>query len=395
MKKQLLILLIATLSFNCYSQVSFDKGYYINNSDQKIDCFIKNEDWNYNPTEIEYKLTENSEEKKATIRTVKEFGVYNISKFIGTEVKIDRSSENRNKLSYDKKAILNEEKLFLKVLVEGQANLYEYTDANLTRYFYNKKDSIIEQLIYKSYKHSQDVIGKNNKYKQQLWNNLKCKTLTINDAEKLEYTNGDLTRFFVAYNECNNQDYVNYEAKQKKDLFNLTIRPGLNYSTLSLNNNITNYKDVDFGSELGFRFGIEAEFIMPFNKNKWSLLIEPTYQYFKSEQVIESGNVKIDYKSIELPLGIRHYFFLNENSKIFINGSFLLDFSLNSTIEYTTVVNLDIETGVNLAFGLGYKFNDRYSMELRYLTNRNILSSYLYWGSDYNTFSVILGYSFF
>ena len=243
MKRKLLFLLIATFSITSYSQITFEKGYYLTNSNQKIECFIKNVDWNYNPTEIEYKLTENSEEKKATVKTVKEFGIYKVSKYIGIKVKIDRSSDNRNKLSYNKKAILNEENLFLKVLVEGQANLYEYTDANLTRFFYNNENSIIEQLIYKSYQYSQDVIGKNKRYKQQLWNNLKCTSLTLKKAENLEYIKSDLTRFFIEYNECNNQGYINYEEKQKKDLFNLTLRPGINFSSLSLNNNITNSKE--------------------------------------------------------------------------------------------------------------------------------------------------------
>ena len=45
MKTQLLILLITILSFNCYSQIKYQKGYYINNDGQKTDCLIKNVDW--------------------------------------------------------------------------------------------------------------------------------------------------------------------------------------------------------------------------------------------------------------------------------------------------------------------------------------------------------------
>jgi hypothetical protein len=74
MKKQLLFLLTAILSFNCYSQISYEKGYYIDNMNQKTNCLIKNIDWITNPTEFEYKLSENSESKKATIKSIKEFG---------------------------------------------------------------------------------------------------------------------------------------------------------------------------------------------------------------------------------------------------------------------------------------------------------------------------------
>ena len=297
------------------------------------------------------------------------------------------------KLSYDRNPIFKEEELFLKVLVEGKANLYLYEDRVLKRYFYNKENSVIEQLVFKSYKTSDNKIGENNRFKNQLWNNLKCPNFKINKVENLDYRKKDLIDFFVEYNECNNEKNINYEEKQKKDLFNLSIRPGFNSSSLSIHRG--SIVNTDFGNKLGFRFGVEAEFIMPFNKNKWSLTIEPTYQYFKSEKELTDSSVKADYKSIEIPIGIRHYFFLNEHSKIFINGLLILDFSSNSNIYFPkSRTRLDIKTGDNLALGIGYKHNNKYSLELRYQTSREILLSYPHWESDYKTLSIILGYSF-
>ncbi|WP_271393944.1 porin family protein [Aequorivita sinensis] len=395
MKKQLLFLLITVLSFNCYSQISFEKGYYIDNSNQKTNCLIKNIDWKNNPTEFEYKLSENSESKKASIKLIKEFGIDNVSKYIRSNVNIDRSSEKFNQLSNHRKPIFKEEELFLKVLVEGKANLYLFEDGNLTRYFYNTEDTVIEQLVFKSYKTSNYKIGKNNSFKNQLWNNLKCPDFKISKVENLDYQKNDLINFFVEYNECNGEKSIIYEKKQKKDLFNLSVRPGFNSSSLSIQNSVSSSRDTDFDNEFGFRFGIEVEFIMPFNANKWSLIIEPTYQYFKSEKEIRNQTVIADYKSIEIPVGIRHCFFLSENSKIFINGSYILDLSSNSIIDFSSDVDLEINTGNNLAFGMGYKYNDKYSLELRYQTSREILSDYIAWSSDYNTLSVIFGYSLF
>ena len=119
MKMQLLFLLLTVLSINCYSQINFEKGHYINNENQKVQCFIKNVDWRNNPKEIYYKLSEDSETKILTIKSVKEFEIYNISKYVSSIVKIDRSSDNLNKLSDKKEPIFSEEELFLKVLVEG------------------------------------------------------------------------------------------------------------------------------------------------------------------------------------------------------------------------------------------------------------------------------------
>lgn len=395
MKKQLLFLLTAIFSLNCYSQISYEKGYYINNDNQKINCLIRNIDWKNNPIGFEYKLSENGETQNANIKSVKEFGVDNISKHIRSTVNIDRSSENIDELSNDKRPIFKQEELFLKVLVEGKANLYLFEDGNLRRYFYNKENAAIEQLVYKSYKYSNTQIGKNNKFKNHLWNNLKCSTFKKNKVEKLDYKKNDLIDFFVEYNECNNEEYINYEERQKRDLFNLSIRPGVNISTLSIQNSVSSSRDTDFGHELTFRLGVEAEFILPFNKNKWAFIFEPTYQYFKSEANLATQSVEADYKSIELPVGIRHYFFLNENSKIFINGSFIFDLSNDSVIDFESGANLEIKTRNNLSFGLGYKHNDRYSVELRYQTSREILSEFVYWNTDYQTFSVIFGYSIF
>ncbi len=178
--------------------------------------------------------------------------------------------------------------------------------------------------------------------------------------------------------------------------FNLNLRSGVNLSSLSIQNSYLEFLDTDFGNKLTFRFGVEAEFVLPFNKNKWAIIIEPTYQYFKSEKETSTSKVDVDYKSIEFPIGIRYYLYLNNNSKLFVNGSYVYDINSNkSTIRLDSETNVEINSRHNLAFGLGHKFKDKYSIELRYQTTRTILSNYIYWDSDYQTFSVILGYSIF
>ena len=279
-------------------------------------------------------------------------------------------------------------------MIEGHSSLYQYVDNNLNRYFYNKDNNAIEQLIFKNYK-IEGKLGENNRYKQQLWNNLKCPTLTFERIKNLNYNKNDLVAFFIEYNNCINHKFVNFDEKQKRKLFNLNIRPGLNYSSLIIQNSASNYRDTKFNNEIAFRFGVEAELIMPFNKNKWALIVEPTYQYFKSKKDLNTQSVKADYTSIELPIGIRHYFFLNKNSKLFFNGSFIFDFRNNSMINFDSGTNLDIRTFNNLGFGLGYKHNDTYSVEFRYHTPREILYNYRLWESRYKTISLIFGYTLF
>jgi len=113
----------------------------------------------------------------------------------------------------------------------------------------------------------------------------------------------------------------------------------------------------------------------------------------------------IDYKSIELPVSIRHYFFLNNASKLFANVSYIFDFANDSFIEFTDNDGSQLDTYYfstvkisprrNFGLGFGYKFKDRYSLEMKYHTNRNILNNYSYWNPNYKTISLIFGYTLF
>ncbi|WP_439130582.1 tRNA modification GTPase [Polaribacter sp.] len=397
MKKNLLFLICLLFTINFYAQAIFEKGYYIDNSNQKFECFIKNEGWKYNPSEFEYKFSKESEkEQSVDLKNAKEFSIYGKYKFIRKAVKIDQSSTELNELSYERNPILQEQEIFLKVLIEGKASLYSYRD----KYFYSINNAKIEQLIFKEYYNKDKQVLKNNDYKRQVLKDLQCAPITTEKLEKLDYLKSELVDLFIAYNKCKNENFENFTKKQKRDLFNLNFRPGLNYSSISLERLNLNRTDINFDPKIGFRFGVELEFITSVFKNKWALIFEPTYQHFKTETTaqtyfgssFEGENVKIDYTTIELPIGIRHYLFLNKKSKFFINASFVININNNSIIDFEKRQDLDIETSNNLVFGIGYKNNDKYSLEFRYHFPRGILREYT---TSYNTVSVIFGYTLF
>lgn len=409
MEKKILLILITILSFSGYSQIKYEKGYFINNSEQKTECLIKNFDWKNNPIDFEYKISEEGESLNANIENVKEFGIYNASKFVRATVEIDKSSEKINSISHDKNPVFVEEQLFLKVLLDGKYSLYHYKSEDLERFFYKTNKSKIEQLIYKSYMISSTDIAKNNKYKQQLWSNLNCSSIKMDELERLEYNKNSLIKFFIKFNECNNSIFENYDVKVKRDLFNLNLRLHINNSSLNIKNEANASADeINLKNKYAFGLGAEAEIILPFNKNKWALIIEPTYQNFKSEETTDvkyvSGRrltTSINYKSIEVPSGIRYYMFLNDNSKLFIDAVHIFDFNFNSTIEFTRASDnsnygsLDVKTSNNFGFGFGYKFKDKYSLELRYYTGRNLTIDYLTFTSNYKKIGLIFGYTLF
>lgn len=396
-----LFFLITTISLG---QIKFERGYFIDNKNIKKECLIKNVQWKYNPTNIEYKLNETGQIYKGSISQIKEFSINNTSKYIRATVNIDQSNEFADYLSKNRNPEFKEATVYLKVLLDGDANLYLYDARSLRRFFYNtssKKN--IEQLVYKSYlgKNNVDIL-KNNHFKNQLWNDVKCPSFDIVKVEKLDYYKKELIKYFKEYNSCSNSDYeiIGEKKNISRKVFNFRFRLGLNASSLKIhrdpNADAVHNRDTDFGKQNNLRLGTELEFILPFNNNKWSITIEPTYQYFNAEGETSRETVSVDYKSVELPISIRHYFYLNNDSKLFLNAGLIADMPIGSIIDFDSGFNdLSPHMNINFAFGAGYSIKDKYQFELRIHTLREFLLSDLSWQSDYNTASIIFGYTLF
>ncbi|MEQ8364285.1 MAG: outer membrane beta-barrel protein [Cyclobacteriaceae bacterium] len=403
--KILVIAILFTSIINGYSQIDFEPGYYIDNNDQRVECLIKNIDWKSNPSEFEYRMEGIGEPRTMGIATIKEFGVTNtIHKYYRFTVGIDRSTEVTSGLSIDRTITVTEEQLFLRPLIEGKASLYVYEDKGIIKYFYKVDDEAIEQLLYKKYKTDGNKIGEVNKFREQIWNNLKCESISMAAVENIVYKKQSLVKLFSRYNECQNSEFVTNEVKGDRNFFNLMIRPGLDKSSLSMANSASNTRDTDFESKSALRFGLEFEFLLPFNKNKWAILVEPTYHSFKNEQKVPgidnnfTYDVTVDYTSIEIPIGIRHYFYIDKRSKVFLNLSYMVDLSMGSNIDFKVGDNLansyEIKSSGSSVFGGGYNYNNKFNIELRY-SSRDILNSYGFWSSEYSTLSLILGVAIF
>ena len=406
MKKFYLQVIFLIICSTSIAQANFDKGYFIDNNGNKTTCLIKNMGWKETPTKFQYKLSENDDPKFATIKTVKEFGISKVFIYKRVTVLIDQYVEpgDKKQLDYTPQPNYKEKTIFLKVLIDGRASLYSYSGPGYQKFFYSFKNIIPKQLFYKRYLLNNTTISENNQYKQQLFNNFKCETLSSKDALELSYSRKDLIKYFKKFNGCKGFEYLVFYQEQSKSKFNLTVRPGINFNSLSVTNRINSAFNVDFESQSTFRIGIEAELIFGFNQNKWSLIFEPTYQYFKSNKVIpfrsteiESQSVNVDYKSIELPLGVRHYFNISDNSKIFINASLVYNIDIPSKIDYELAPSFDLEltSNVNFAIGFGYKYGKNLSLELRHYTNQDFVKVYRDFSSNYQKTSIILGYTLF
>jgi hypothetical protein len=405
--KPFICILVLIITSIANSQVQYEKGYFLDNNKNKTECLIRFLDWDNNPEKFEYKLNEGEDSKTGDVNSISKLEIYNKVIYMAASVDIDINTSTSNELNNNAELELTKKRIFLQLLVEGKANLYHYVDANSRRFYYQIDENQIILLEYKEYINENNKIAKNENYKGELWNNLKCSSLKLKSVNKARYNQADLISILETYNTCENELTYTFKKVKRKDVFNLTIRPGLNFTSIDLDNPGTNQiltRDLKYDQETSLRIGLQLEYILPTKRRKWAVTLEPTYNYYKTEKTYnttpnsnsgQSVTASADYSSVEIPIGIRHYSLLNEDSKLFISGAYVLDISLKNDIVFSESVKYEGDTGNNLAFGLGYVFKDKYSIEARLNTSRELLKNFDEESADFKGFSLIFGYTIF
>lgn len=387
----LMLLLCPVITF---AQTTFQPGYFIEKGN-KTECLIKNLAWKNNPESIEYKLTEGDSPKISSAAQIAEFGVDDYI-FKAFTVNIDRSSSFYQSMSKDKEPLWTNEKLFLKVIASGDMSLYEYKDNSITKFFYSTEThTSAEQLVFKEYK-TDNGIGKNQAFRQQLYQLMKSRIANMERFKKIKYNTSDLTKLFAEYNGDSNRSTKLSDNKKKN--FNLKITPGVGFSTLNFSNSAVDLY-YDFKDKMVPRIGVEAEYVLPFNNNKWSIFFDPNFQSYTDSGNHQDGTFyetfKADFKMIELPIGIRHYMYLTAPSRLFVDVAYVPGITLDSYIDFNdSERKLDISKRPNFALGAGYAYSN-YSIEVRYNFRHNLLDNYIFWKSEYSSLNIILGYKVF
>lgn len=395
-------------AFMGYAQNSFKKGYYITNSNERKECFIKDIGWKNTPQNFQFKITKEGEISELGIDNVIEFGVNKEERFKRANVFIDKSVDDLRFISDKRAPEFVKKTVFLEILVKGDATLYIYKKGVQKKFFY-EKDKGIEQLVFKRFKYNYKI-KENNYYKQQLFKKLKCNNdLNFNN---LNYTSKSLIELFVNYNKCKNLGFKYEENNNiKSSKLSLNLRPRINFINVDIVD-LSNNSSYSLGSKNTFGIGAELEYTLGVNNNKWSLTFEPNYQVFKVEKDVQRKGVAFNsevnfdynYSAIELPFGVRHYFFLNKKeSKLFINASFAVDLIINPSLDISInninttnpVPKEDFGNNFSLGLGFGYKYNDKYSIELRYNTEKDALGNSKVWSVKHNPVSLILGMKLF
>jgi hypothetical protein len=394
------IFTVATVLFSphLFSQIRYEKGYFIDNENIRTECLIKNLDWPHNPKLFDYKLNDQANSNRLTIDSVKEFGVYDNSKFVRAEVEIDRSPDaiDIDKLSESPLPLWSKETLFLKVQVQGDATLFSYEEEKLLRFFYQVANGNIIQLIYKPYLVNESAFNYNTGFRDQLLADVNCGNISSEKTEYLSYDQDVLIKYFKNYNACKGGVETYAVKKIKRKSFSFKIMAGINYSSLttgypppSINPNNT----ITFTPKINVIGGFEAEYILPYNRNKWSIIFDPNYfSYSSSGEKGQLGNGTVNYSAIAIAAGVREGFFLKNNVKLFANC--LVSYNVKTSGNYFDFYNSEnIRHSLNVGLGAGIAYN-KLSAELRYYTSADIFKSIGFYGS-FKRASLTFKYEFF
>ncbi len=389
--------LLLLSGLGAFAQAAFEKGYFIGLDDKRVDCKIMIPEWNRTPTEFLYKLNDSAEVRNAGPSSVKEFGVGEGSKLISAMVDLDISSDDEANPSEIQEPDWYKQRIFLLVLVDGEASLYEYNQTTIKRYFYKGKKQPLGQLINKIFRFKDDnpdMIRTNASFRQQLWQNVRIEGEGMETIEKLEYDKSDLVRYFTEYDQKSGVPYTVKKRKKESPGFSLRITPGGSYSLFKVVNYYYQEQVFDFPGQLGFRLGMEAELIIPYTNRTVGLVLEPTYQYFNVSAMSMGQEMSVKLSFIEFPVGARYYLFFTKDLRGFADIYYIPGFAVNFNSEVTLDGSpTDVSFKRSIAAGTGIAWK-RFGAEFRWYSNKNILNG-MYLASKYSRFCFILSYQLF
>lgn len=415
MKKALHLFIVLFITNFINAQTRFEDGHYINNAGEKIQGLIKNLDWRSNPTSFEFKTTENSEIQVIGIDKASEFNIENKRKFVKVNVDFETSSNQYYKAGINKEPVFTKRTLFLEEIVAGKATLYSYFEENENKFFYSLDKTPVKQLIAFLYKindldvvknesmkgYSSGDILKNETYKRQLWTELRSENISSKNIETLQYKTDDLVDFFNKYNNHKGDKTPAIQKNKKKVTYNFKVSGIYNNSSLDVFAYTEKYSPRFKNSSIAL--GFEAEFNLPYNNNKWSLIIEPSINTFKGEKTTLYSNgtptetVETNFKYLQIPIGIRHYFYLNDTSKIFVNGfgnirmvggSYFVDYEKSTDYKYAPL-------SITFGAGIGYTYN-KISAEARmFFASGSSISETTTRPTEFRNLSFIVRYQIF
>ena len=407
----MLILLGSIPAWQASAQVSasYEKGYVVDKNGRKLQVQILNEDWSQTPAKIKYKYKNGTRE--ATPTNVKAIGIPGKWKYISATVDMDTVPDITDRLSKNRNPQWVRKTVFLKVLVDGKADLFMYKQPNLVKFFYRIDQQPIQPLTYRRYYmydekgKNYNRIGVNNDYQQTLYNKLKCPRFRRDRFATLPYNSDALKRIFMEYNQCKKQNYKQYHTYNSPGIFQIYgfIRGDL--FQLQILNSQTQPVNQPDAYHTGGGLGVSLEYVLPFRHNIWGIYSDPGLRWAQMELSFEkknaiSGSVekyKWEYTnlSFDFPVGIRIHFLRRENWNMYAEMGYVMNIRLGSQLKQYKddewQKTIQPQSKAFWQWGIGMTAG-RINATLRYYTNRNLIANYTLYDSPYRGYALMLAY---
>ena len=382
--------LVGALLVTIFTYSQDYQGYYISTNNQRVEGYYKSTDFS-DPSSLIFKKNANSEFSKLNENDIIEYGIANQYKFKKFSVEVDRSNFHIKKLSVIKDPEWESVTVFLNILVEGDATLYSYAAYNGVKYFFTVKNTVElpTQLVYKQYMPVETKISVNNLFRQQLFNLVNCNNEQVSNFLSIAYDKKSLSEVFSRYNKCSGSASAVYDNKTgKKSNIHINVFAGVYNTSFGINNTNPETKK---GNSINFSLGAETSIVTA--GGKWELFGRLEYERLSGEtkSVDDQGynilakTYKIDTDVFNIHIGPRYNYIINDTNKLFIDAAIVLSLPLEkeliceNNITTNAGVNYDaanttyqISTALSGNIGIGYVFADKFGIDIRYKTNRNM-----------------------
>lgn len=197
MKNLLTLLFFVPL---CLSAQSLWRNGAVKTTDgQVIRGQIHDQEWNANPTEIEFRAEGSETTVKYSVHDITEFSTDRPAKFVSMEVEYDAGNEKTPPSERDLPR--NKANVFLEVLVDGNPSLFMYIEDNRRKHFFIRDDQPVRELLNRVFA-SANSQNQHEWFKQQI-------VLITNGCERVQrsafqltYTEQSLSNAIEKINAC-------------------------------------------------------------------------------------------------------------------------------------------------------------------------------------------------
>ncbi|MGB3800349.1 MAG: hypothetical protein WA952_11100, partial [Lewinella sp.] len=314
----LLTLLLLGLRVSAQSQ--YVPAYLVDETGEEVAVEILDRDWVDNPRRFRYR--EGNDDRVGTLEGIREFGYADGSlRYLRATVDIDRSDDRPSKLSSSPQPLYESDTVFLEWLVDGEADLFYWEKGEVRRLFYRLGDAAPTPLVNRRYRRGYRIIDQA-LYRGQLRTDVNCDVPDY-AFKDLTYQREDLVHYFADYNDCRGADYRKSLRPPAPGNVRLYLRPGGAYffGELRTDNGAPTPEVSPLVETLGARVGLEVEMVLPLANERWSLFAEAYVQRVSSggDSTTAPGST-VNLRSVNVPLGVRRYFYLSGDRSLFIQG---------------------------------------------------------------------------